>query len=92
MKLIVPDNGIGRPAMFDLPLRSRSVPGRTPFLLNSGKRWATTGGSRSTVHDTHLASARSLFYPKRTYGAIVSAAGDVIDDEVRKRFLMDFFE
>jgi len=41
----------------------------------------------ATAHNALLASAQSLFYPKRTYGAIVSAAGDAIDEKVRKRFL-----
>ena len=40
-----------------------------------------------TVHDALLSSARSLFYPKRTYPAIVSAAGDAIDEKTRDRFL-----
>jgi hypothetical protein len=34
-----------------------------------------------------LASARSLFYPKRTYRAIVSAAGEALDEKTRDRFL-----
>jgi hypothetical protein len=51
------------------------------------KRARSEGIINATVHDTLLASARSLFYPKRTYAAMVSAAGDVIDEEVRKRFL-----
>jgi len=40
----------------------------------------------TTVHDTLLASARSLFYPKRTYRSIVSAV-DVLDEITRERFL-----
>ncbi len=51
------------------------------------KRAKSKGIIDATVHDALLASARSLFYPKRTYGAIVSAAGDVLDEEVRKSFL-----
>jgi len=39
------------------------------------------------VHDVLLASACSLFYPRRTYPAIVSNAGDAIDEETRERFL-----
>lgn len=41
----------------------------------------------ATVHNALLASARSLFYPKRTFPAIVSAAGDLIDEKTRERFL-----
>jgi hypothetical protein len=41
----------------------------------------------STVHDALLASARSLFYPKRTYRAIVSAAGEAVDEGTQYRFL-----
>ena len=41
----------------------------------------------SAAHDTLLASARALFYPKRTYRAIVSAAGETVDEETRERFL-----
>ena len=39
------------------------------------------------AHDALLSSARSLFYPKRTYQAIVSAAGDALDEKTRDRFL-----
>jgi TfuA protein len=38
-------------------------------------------------HDTLLASARSLFYPKRTYRAVVTSAGVGIDDTIRVQFL-----
>jgi hypothetical protein len=38
-------------------------------------------------HDLLLASARSLFYPKRTYRSIVANARDAIDETARKRFL-----
>jgi hypothetical protein len=41
----------------------------------------------STAHDALLASARSLFYPKRTYRAIVSAAGEAVDEGTQYRFL-----
>ena len=41
----------------------------------------------STAHDALLASARSLFYPKRTYRAIVSAAGGAVDEGTQYRFL-----
>ncbi|MDD1692600.1 MAG: TfuA-related McrA-glycine thioamidation protein, partial [Methanoregula sp.] len=39
------------------------------------------------AHDALLLSARSLFYPKRTYQAIVSAVGDALDEKTRDRFL-----
>jgi hypothetical protein len=38
-------------------------------------------------HDLLLASARSLFYPKRTYRAIVASTGDTIDEKIRVQFL-----
>ncbi|MDP3564910.1 MAG: TfuA-related McrA-glycine thioamidation protein [Methanoregula sp.] len=46
-----------------------------------------TGVIDAAVHDALLASARSLFYPKRTYPAIVSGAGDLVDSATRERFL-----
>jgi hypothetical protein len=39
------------------------------------------------AYDALLASARSLFYPKRTYRAVVSLAGDAIDEKIRAGFL-----
>ena len=42
----------------------------------------------AAVHDILLASARSLFYPKRTYRAIVSGSVDSVDTETRERFLV----
>ncbi len=41
----------------------------------------------TAVHDALLASARSLFYPKRTYRSIVSGAVDALDEKTRERFL-----
>ncbi len=41
----------------------------------------------TAVHDALLDSARSLFYPKRTYRAIISGSGDAVDTATRKRFL-----
>jgi hypothetical protein len=41
----------------------------------------------TAAHDALLSSARSLFYPKRTYRAIVSGVGDTIDEKTRERFL-----
>ena len=38
-------------------------------------------------HDTLLTSARSLFYPKRTYRAIVSGAGESVDEKTKECFL-----
>src|SRR5512136_3337393 len=35
----------------------------------------------TAAHDALLSSARSVFYPKRTYRTIVSAAGDAVDAE-----------
>jgi hypothetical protein len=46
-----------------------------------------TGIIDTAVHDALLASARSLFYPKRTYRAIVSGSGDLVDTDTRERFL-----
>jgi len=41
----------------------------------------------ATAHDILLTSARSLFYPKRTYRAMVSCSGDAVDLKTRERFL-----
>jgi hypothetical protein len=38
-------------------------------------------------HAVLLAAAKSIFYPQRTYGRIVSEAGAAIDQETRERFL-----
>ncbi|MDP2797969.1 MAG: TfuA-related McrA-glycine thioamidation protein [Methanoregula sp.] len=46
-----------------------------------------TGIVDTAVHDALLVSARSLFYPKRTYRAIVSGSGDAVDTATRERFL-----
>lgn len=51
------------------------------------KRAKETGIIDTAVHDALLVSARSLFYPKRTYPAIVSGSGDAVDSATRKRFL-----
>jgi len=51
------------------------------------KRARDTGVISHAAHDALLSSARSLFYPKRTYQAIVSAAGDALDEKTRDRFL-----
>jgi TfuA protein len=41
----------------------------------------------NAVQTALLASARSLFYPKRTYRAIVSSAGEAVDEKTGDRFL-----
>jgi TfuA protein len=51
------------------------------------KRARDTGIIDPDAHNALLVSARSLFYPKRTYRAIVSGAGNVIDIKTRERFL-----
>jgi len=51
------------------------------------KRARSEGVINATDHDTLLTVARSLFYPKRTYRAIVSTAGDLLDEKTRVRFL-----
>jgi TfuA protein len=38
-------------------------------------------------HSVLLAAAQAIFYPQRTYGRIVSAAGAAISPETRERFL-----
>jgi hypothetical protein len=51
------------------------------------KRAVDEGILGPAAHDALLSSARSLFYPKRTYRAIVTAAGNTIDKKTRDRFL-----
>ncbi len=46
-----------------------------------------TGIIDKDAHDALLVSARSLFYPKRTYRALVAGAGDALDKKIRERFL-----
>jgi hypothetical protein len=46
-----------------------------------------TGVIDPAAYNALLASARSLFYPKRTYRAVVSLAGDAIDEKIRAGFL-----
>ncbi len=46
-----------------------------------------TGIIDPDAHDALLVSARSLFYPKRTYRAIVAGAGDTMDEKAGERFL-----
>ncbi len=54
------------------------------FTLQQAK---VTGIIDTAVHDALLASARSIFYPRRTYRAIVSGSGDLVDRATRERFL-----
>jgi hypothetical protein len=51
------------------------------------KRALEEGIIDMSAHDALLASARSLFYPKRTYRAIVSGSEDAVDTATRERFL-----
>ncbi len=51
------------------------------------KRAVEEGIIDAAEHDTLLSSARSLFYPKRTYRAIVTSTGDTIDEKIRVQFL-----
>jgi hypothetical protein len=51
------------------------------------KRAREIGIIDAAVHDTLLASARSLFYPKRTFRAIISGSGDIVDTGTCERFL-----
>jgi TfuA protein len=51
------------------------------------KRAMREGIFDAPVHDVLLASACSLFYPRRIFPAIVSNAGDAIDEKTRERFL-----
>ena len=52
------------------------------------KRAREEGIIDTAAHDALLTSARSLFYPKRTYRAIVSAAVKSVDEKTRDRFLI----
>lgn len=51
------------------------------------KRACEAGIIDTAVHDALLTSARSLFYPKRTYRAMVSGSVDAVDLKTRERFL-----
>jgi TfuA protein len=52
------------------------------------KRAREEGIIAAAEHDALLSSARTLFYPKRTYRTIVSQAGDSVDEKTRERFLV----
>jgi TfuA protein len=51
------------------------------------KRAIQEGIIDTTEHDMLLASARSLFYPKRTYRAIIANAGDTIGEKTKEQLL-----
>ncbi len=51
------------------------------------KKAMAAGIIDAAVHDALLVSARSLFYPKRTYPAIVAGSGNSVDSVTRERFL-----
>ena len=51
------------------------------------KRAVKDGIIGTVVHDALLASARTVFYPRRTYRMIVSSAGEAVDEKTRERFL-----
>jgi len=51
------------------------------------KRARDEGIIDTRVHDALLASARSLFYPGRTYPAILSAAGGTVNGKTQEAFL-----
>jgi len=51
------------------------------------RRAKDAGIISSDAHDALLATARSVFYPQRTYRTIVYQAGNAIDGKTRERFL-----
>jgi hypothetical protein len=51
------------------------------------KRACEAGIIDTAEHDALLTSARSLFYPGRTYRAMVSGSVDAVDLKTRERFL-----
>ncbi len=51
------------------------------------KKAQKSGIISPAAHGILLAAARSVFYPRRTYPHIVSAAGATLDPETAKRFL-----
>ncbi|MEI8331718.1 MAG: TfuA-like protein, partial [Methanomicrobiales archaeon] len=51
------------------------------------KRALRDGVIDAAAHDALLASAKSLFYPKRTYRAIVTGAGAEVGVATRERYL-----
>jgi hypothetical protein len=51
------------------------------------KRARGEGIIDTAEHDALLASARSVFYPQRTYRTIVSQTNDTVDTKTQKRFL-----
>jgi hypothetical protein len=51
------------------------------------KRAREEGIIDAAAHDALLSSARSVFYPRRTYRTIVTQACNVVDVTTRERFL-----
>jgi len=51
------------------------------------KKAEAAGVISAQAHAALLTTARSLFYPSRTYPAIVSATGSSVNDRTRKSFL-----
>ena len=52
------------------------------------KRAREEGIIDAAEHDALLASARSVFYPQRTYPTIVSQTNDTVDTKTQERFLV----
>jgi hypothetical protein len=52
------------------------------------KRAREEGIIDAAEHDALLASARSVFYPQRTYRTIVSQTNDTVDTKTQERFLV----
>jgi hypothetical protein len=52
------------------------------------KRAREEGIIDAAEHDALLASARSVFYPQRTYRTIVSQTNDMVDTKTQERFLV----
>ena len=52
------------------------------------KRARGEGIIDAAEHDALLASARSVFYPQRTYRTIVSQTNDTVDTKTQERFLV----
>jgi hypothetical protein len=52
------------------------------------KRAREEGIIDADEHDALLASARSVFYPQRTYRTIVSQTNDTVDTKTQERFLV----
>ncbi len=55
------------------------------FTLREAEREGTI---TSPEHAILLSAAQSIFYPQRTYGRVVSAAGESLSPETKERFLI----